>query len=470
MTRKADETQRESRTASLMERVMFARIEAWAIGLIVIASLIFTIAFGIMVRNRTEGKDRFGALGEFAFTVANLPETLRNIGKPERRLRALEGGIRFGDRGGWHAESPAAVGGLEGYVLLSRADAASDRQEVELVDLRTFDTVYTWRPDVGKIFAETPRCAICEEPVKVDRYRLIAPYAFANGDLLLKDHYAPFARISACGERRWVDGRSFHHSTEVDANGDIWSPVDFREQGQPPVKNRPKDYLDDAIAHMTADGRLIEKFDLADILIANGYRHLLIGTTDHYDKDPVHLNDVQPILSDGKHWKKGDLLLSMRNKSSIALFRPSTGKILWLKSGPWLAQHDVDVIGDGRISVFDNDINRGVSAPAPGDHNHVMVYDFDTDTVTEPYDAILAKLQLRTETEGLQQALPNGFLMAEETDFGRLVFIGPDGKLAADYINRGTDGASYILNWSRYVPQALGDQVVAATHDLRCGS
>ncbi|HQU67525.1 MAG TPA: hypothetical protein PLI43_04950 [Albidovulum sp.] len=58
--------------------------------------------------------------------------------------------------------------------------------------------------------------------------------------------------------------------------------------------------------------------------------------------------------------------------------------------------------------------------------------------------------------------------MAEETDLCRLVFIGRDGNLAADCINRSEGGTSFILSWSRYAPKGLGDQVAAASRDLRC--
>ena len=35
--------------------------------------------------------------------------------------------------------------------------------------------------------------------------------------------------------------------------------------------------------------------------------------------------------------------------SLIALYRPSTGRILWTRAGPWSAQHDVSILDDHRI-------------------------------------------------------------------------------------------------------------------------
>ena len=55
---------------------------------------------------------------------------------------------------------------------------------------------------------------------------------------------------------------------------------------------------------------------------------------------------------DGKFWKSGDVFLSLRNQSMILLYRPSTNKIIWKGTGPFFRQHDVDVLNDHKISIF----------------------------------------------------------------------------------------------------------------------
>ena len=56
----------------------------------------------------------------------------------------------------------------------------------------------------------------------------------------------------------------------------------------------------------------------------------MIFTAGGYLDDGLHLNDIQPALTDSPYWKKGDLFLSLRHKSLILLYRPSTGKIIWM--------------------------------------------------------------------------------------------------------------------------------------------
>ena len=38
--------------------------------------------------------------------------------------------------------------------------------------------------------------------------------------------------------------------------------------------------------------------------------------------------------------------MSLRNISMVFLYRPSNNKVLWYRQGPWVFQHDVDVIWD----------------------------------------------------------------------------------------------------------------------------
>ncbi len=453
-----------------IERLVFRRIELWVVGLLGIASLIFTIGFGVVVRNEALGHGRFGEIGKVAFAVAEMPATIQKMTQAGRQMHAIEGGKRFAGRRGWYPASDAAVSGLEGYMLLSRFDGDANRHVVDLVDLSTFKTVFTWKPDAEFLFGAYKRCAVCQAPIENKTFRVIHPLAFPNGDLLVKDHQSPLARINACGKPIWLNDGVFHHATSLDENGDIWSPGFMRGTAEKPVNGHPDDYYDDAIIHLTSDGKTVEKFDLTQVIKDSGYRYMLGGMEADYHHDPIHLNDVQPVMSDGKYWKKGDVFLSMRHKSAIALFRPSTARIVWLKLGPWMMQHDVDIVADGKISVFNNGFNRVFEEPPKGTINQVLVYDFDTDTVSSHDLGALRELDIKTETEGLQSLLPGGFLMVEETNYGRLAIIGPDGHPAAEYINGANDGFDYQLGWSRYVPKDLGDKIVAATRNLHCGN
>ena len=81
--------------------------------------------------------------------------------------------------------------------------------------------------------------------------------------------------------------------------------------------------------------------------------------------------------------------------------------------------------------------------------NEVVIYDFKTNQYTSYLKKSLARENVQTITEGLNQILDNGDLFVEETDFGRALFFNADGSLRWQYVNRSNDGAIYALSWSR---------------------
>ena len=131
------------------------------------------------------------------------------------------------------------------------------------------------------------------------------------------------------------------------------------------------------IRQVSPSGKLLYSKSVTQILLRHGYANWLFGT-DVYNDDPTHLNDIEPVLADGPYWKKGDLFLSLRNVSAIMLYRPSTDEIVWMKRGPWMSQHDVDILDDHRIGIYDNAAeDRGdEEKPYFPSSSQIMVYDF----------------------------------------------------------------------------------------------
>jgi hypothetical protein len=194
-------------------------------------------------------------------------------------------------------------------------------------------------------------------------------------------------------------------------------------------------------------------------------------TIDMYRDDAVHLNDIQPVLADGPYWKKGDVFLSLRNLSTLMLYRPSTDEIVWMKRGPWTSQHDIDILDDHRIGVYDNAIeDRGLGPYFPFGASQVMVYDFATDKVSMPLQKAMESNKVRTWMEGLFASLPGGLTMIEDSIEGRIIIFRPDGRVAAEFFNRASDGFRYHLGWSRYVEKAKGDVILHNLSKVRCVS
>ena len=106
--------------------------------------------------------------------------------------------------------------------------------------------------------------------------------------------------------------------------------------------------------------------------------------------DPIHLNDVEPAFTTTQYWKQGDVFLSSRHQSAIIHYRPSTNKVINYITGPFSQQHDVDIISDKEISIFNNNnflINN--------EHSEVLVYNFETKKFKKLFNDQLQKKILK---------------------------------------------------------------------------
>jgi hypothetical protein len=198
-----------------------------------------------------------------------------------------------------------------------------------------------------------------------------------------------------------------------------------------------------------------------------------MGTSGMADnEDPIHINQIKVAHSDSRYWQRGDLLISSRHLSTLFLYRPSTNKILWHQTGPWMNQHSVDFVDAQRISVFSNNVVSGVPKKehaflTPKDLNRVYVFDFETKQVSQPYEALLAAAKPITLTEGRAQLLPDGGLFIEETNYGRHLRFTKD-KLLWSRVNDYDEKRIGMVSWSRYLTAEEAREPLKALAAQRC--
>ena len=436
-----------------MQRWLFAKVELWAVALLVLLAILGMVGFGAAVLDGERETGRFGSVANAAVAVAEIPDTVKALVSPPNTMAAFSAN-RFSDKEpGWtFADGPR----VDGYVLLSRYDGDEARHLVELVDLADGMVKHTWRPDADTLLADAPRTSRFAEYTNwnVKHYRAIHPILSEDGVLVIKDHQSYLYGLGACSEKIWNQyGILLHHATESDGAGGWWIPG-YIEPSE--VDRLDADFRDDALVHIGPSGEILWTKSVTQILLDHGLEYAMFTAGD-YQNDPIHLNDIQPVLQDGPHWKKGDLFLSFRHMSMIMQYRPSTDEIVWMKQGPWLAQHDVDILDDHRIGIFNNNAyDRGKLARVHGT-NQITVVDFESGDVSEPWSDALAKADVKTLFEGLFRALPDGSAMIEEENSGRLLILAQDGTVRAEFINKGQNGVSYRLGWSRYMTRAQGD-------------
>jgi hypothetical protein len=452
-----------------MHRLLLARIEVW----VLLLALILFVPGAILFASLSLRAERLGSDASLAERIAlfgaKIPHNLAKFARMNQGLVAPDTAALRSKPPGWSFPAGLEAARQDAYLLLSRYDGTARRHVVELVDLATFTTVLGWAPDARNLLADVSRASIFPdyENWTRSRFRLIHPLPAPDGGLFVKDHYAPLMRLDVCGRRLWADAsRAYHHSTERDAEGNLWVP----SLAEPHVlADVPADFEEDELSLVSPSGEVLFRRSVPDLLIRAGLEGLIFNS-DVYVTDPTHLNDIEPVLADGPYWNRGDVFLSLRNISTILLYRPSEDRILWHRTGPWHSQHDIDILDDHRISVYDNAVqDRGRQSIFPQGQSDLVVLDLATGTITRPLTRLFAAEAIETATAGLATALPGGAWLVEDTTNARLLLAAPTGEVLADYVNRAADGAVYHLGWSRLVPRARGDAMRDAAAKANCG-
>lgn len=444
-------------------RAIRARIPVWIAGLLFLAFTVGAIGFGAIVRERALGRTEFGRIGSIAYRLAALPSEMiravRMMTEGDLAGMATEHSERFPGRSGWTFHDARIASGLDGYLLFSRHDGDAGHHVFELVDLKAGETVHRIDIDPLRLFAGTRFLARGGGSFDPSRFQAVHPVALENGDILVKAQESPIVRMTPCGDPVWaLEDELYHHTTEPGPDGNFWTSGFVRPQEVPGLSPQ---FYDPSIVEFSAEGKVLYHRSVAKLMLDQGLGFLFLGAQKFYD-DPLHLNDVQPVFKDGPYWRRGDVFISLRHPSTIMLFRPSTDRILWWKTGPWVSQHDVDVIDDTRIAVFNNNAyNFGSGAFVDG-QSDITFYDFATDTVSSPYADVLKANDVRNEAGGLFTILPDGHYYVDESESGRTLIFTPGGDLAVEHINRAArNGLIYHLGWSRYLTREEGDRLQA---------
>jgi len=354
----------------------------------------------------------------------------------------------------------------DGYLLLSAYDNKRKQSTVKLVRISDQKVLHEWVPNIRKLAdsqkTESEFSNLFD--IKASRYRMLHPLLLGDGGIVFQSD-GPLFKINACSEIEWTTDGVFHHAIEKDADGNIWVSSVIEPSSYD--KTTFTRYRDDAIAKVSPRGDVLFKKSVSKILEENGYRGLLFGAGP-YDDDPIHLNDIQPALYSTQYWEKHDILLSLRHRSTVLLYRPSTNEIIWLKIGPWLNQHDPGFVGQSKISVFGNDVLRSRSRkPHIDGHNNIYLFDFVDGSVSTPYSEVLKDLDVRTVTEGRQDILDNGDVLVEESNYGRILRISRK-QAIWEFTVKIDDNFTGMMNWSRYLTKEQIRNVLPVLNKAKC--
>lgn len=437
----------------MIEKIFLKKIEIWVLYLLLILGVILLVLFGWAVQYKATGGYRGGALGDAILALAEAPNDamllldvgLKSAMQPQRiqfsefnNLKVID--KKFSD---------------QGLLLVSGFSLEHGISSIFLYDIQHSQKLHEWVPPLQDIAGQTSYHL--GENAR-SRYKSQHPFLLTDGSVIFTSGEGPLVKIDHCGILEWTIDRDFHHSIEIGPDNTLFvphvmaTPQDFDSVTEKGHKVYP--IRDDGFAEVSLDGAILKEWSVKDILERNGYIGLLYGVGE-FETDRTHLNDVQPIMHTDAYAQKGDLVLSARHLSTVFLYRPSTDKIIWLQTGPWLNQHDVDYQGNGIYTIFGNDSIRGLVAN-PAYNGYSCIYYYDQKTGSTGSYRSFEKENIYTATQGLHNVLSNGDLFIEEQEKHILHRMGKDTH-RWKYVNTLNDSEIGALHWSRYLDATPGD-------------
>ena len=422
---------------------MNKKLPLWLFLLMTWIATIAVICFGYCVWHIDQGGKRFGNKGsEIILFTARLPILIKQT---FQEIKGVYPNIlpdnRFNNVDFFKFEQGFPKS--DNYLLLSVYDPMYHQSVVKLISLKSQKIIHVWIPDIHEIYQQVGaiKSSNSNEKYWKKALRINHPLLETDGSIVFhigdinNSLGSALFKIDVESKLKWVIKKSFHHSLEFDSDGNIWIPSYSEETKSNP--HLPGDFLNDGVTEISSSGKIVFKRSIYEVLIKKGYQGLIWGVG-VFENDPLHINDIQPTLKTTTYWKKDDLLISLRHRSTVLLYRPSADSIIWLKTGPWLNQHDVDFIDSTKIGIFGNDVIRlenDLSGFLTNGYNEEYIYDFSNGETKTPYTEFLKKANVRTPTQGRSDILDNGDLFIEETDNGRLL-LGNKKDIIVQYVER----------------------------------
>ena len=294
--------------------------------------------------------------------------------------------------------------------------------------------------------------------------------AHQDGSIVFNFEYGGLVKLDRCGKLIWALPTLAHHSVESAEAGGYWVPGrimnnlgDSEKSFQPfslPYKN-------DLILKVSEKGEITQSISVTQLLYDNNFEAVLtangetISNKKGWDHELVHLNKITELKSDIADtfpiFNAGDLLLSLRTYNTLLVFDPKTLKVKWLKTGPWIRQHDPEFKKGGIISVFNNNtyltsykngkVNPSIKTVSniieinPSSGKYKIVYG---DKDKQPFISVI---------RGKHDLLPNNGLLITEHESGRAFEVDAKGNVIWQYINRYDENTVLALTEARMYPK-----------------
>jgi len=240
--------------------------------------------------------------------------------------------------------------------------------------------------------------------------------------LLAVYDYLGLVKVDRNSRPVWILRNGAHHDFWITDAGDIYLLTHdyvMRPEIHPVVPS-----VVDSITVLGPDGQVKDRHSVLDIIQESPYAFLLPSVNDRlleYGIDLLHTNSIQ--VFDGsaapvepRLFAKGNVLVSLRNISTIMIIDLSLGEVLWAWGPSNVTyQHSARLLPTGTILVFDNGQElSSVLEIDPLSRRRQWVY-WGTESD-----------RLRSRIYGACQRLDNGNTLITDSMQGRALEVAPD--------------------------------------------
>jgi hypothetical protein len=285
-------------------------------------------------------------------------------------------------------------------------------------------------------------------------YQVHGMWANPDGSVVFNVANLGLVKMDRCGDVIWTLDRRTHHAVTSTEDGSFWVPAKRDARKVPEDVALPgtlgpdgefSSEYEDLLLHVSADGKVLREISFLKALIDHGAWYLLY---DRPEVAPTHVNDIElvtPALARRiSGVEPGDLLVSTRHLHALAIVSHRNGAILWLQVGPWVRQHDPDILPDGTISIFNNNDDREDDIDNFFGGSSIVEFDPKTEqSVTiSPNDT---NERFYTRIMGAHQHLDNGNLLITESMQGRVFEVNARSKIVWEYVQPFNDEYAAII-------------------------
>jgi hypothetical protein len=344
----------------------------------------------------------------------------------------------------------------DGFTLYTLTDTA----QATLINMRG-TVVHRWELPFRRVWPHLPHV---QHPLPDEQVHWFHCYLYDNGDLLAIYHAdgdTPYGyglvKLDKDSRLLWAYANNVHHDVDVDEDGVIYTLTQQIVTEPPPgLECLGAPYLTDSLVVLSPEGRELQTIPLVEAFAQSPYALILtsgrrtvspIGygpmvlpaanasmpsaltlTNTDPKNDLLHTNSVKVLkvtqATAFPLFRAGQVLLSLRNLSTIAVLDRQTRSIAWAAQGVWQAQHDAEFLNNGDLLLYDN----------LGARQQTRILEYDPRTQAIPWTySNEDSTPFCAAFRGMKQRLPNGNTLIVDPAARRLFEVTPDKELVWEY-------------------------------------